>query len=1220
MSLTERNVCEKCDVRLPKNRPKLICAHCLRAKHYSCQKLSKADAWSIIDNKAYDWICYECFADMLPVNAPVKISRSKPSTNDFKAKCQCCGGQSYSPKNLITCPWCSELSHQKCVNNSLGCNNCCDKIIPGFRVHNYELYDRIGHNKSIFNPYNQSNFSNLIGDRIANEEENNVMWNEISEFLIRCKYKQPKNIRQPKSDELNVMSLNIRSIHKNLPHITDNISDYQKYDVICFNETNCNFDKLANGISDLHIEGFHPPIIQAPAHSTCRGGGLATYVNKNVCSIDEFQKIDIDSDSESRNIDGEFLFVKINQCKGINKSLIIGNVYRSPSSKHNNFIDLLETKLRWLDRHSNKHILLLGDFNTDHIKNENDINSQNLIDITTQHGFLQIISRPTRITDHSATLIDHIYTNKINNVISSNVLTLDLSDHLATFATISLDKEFDSRHRREHKRGEHFEYRMFNEANNEQFREHIINENWDEISDEFDAQTQYEKFSEIYTKHYNAAYPLNTKRNRRKNERLSPKPWILPWLEDACNRKNKLYHAYVKNPTVANKVKYLKMKKFTDKHINLAKSKYYKKYFEEYKQDSKKQWQMINNLLNRKTKNSGVPKLLDNSGNVINKPVDIAEKFNDYFVNIASNLKSQINSTRPTNTPNYLFSEPSPNSMYVNPVEPSEICDIINNLKNKATLDTKISALKIANTDIKFTQVFAKVTTSSFNQGVFPQSLKTARVVPIHKNGAKTDVSNYRPISLLTSFSKIYEKLMHNRIANFMDSNNSFYEMQYGFRSGRSCEHALLKAQSILLDNLSKNQISLLLFIDFSKAFDMVDHSILLQKLSHYGIRGTALNWLKSYLENREQFVSINGKDSSKKLLKYGVPQGSILGPLLFIIYINDIPEIQKFAKFILYADDANIILTGKNMKEIEEQAAELSTALMNWVDSNGLALNLKKTNYMIFSRQKIDNYNFKLVMANAEIHRKTEARFLGVIVDEKLNWTRHIMSLKSKMSKYVGIMYKIKNLLPSQIRLQIFHSFVQAHINFCSLVWGFSAKTNIDALFASQKKGMRAVMPGYVNFSYQDGALPSHTKPYFNQFNVLTVQGVIAKNVLIFMNKIRNFPQLLPISIRETIASEAPGYGSTHETCIEWQKKYGGFCYNKSIFYKGPLMSIDPNFSQLSTDTNVLAPNAYKNNIKRILLQLQAEGNTIEWQMDNFPLYTIPGLRRSARLNQLED
>ena len=143
---------------------------------------------------------------------------------------------------------------------------------------------------------------------------------------------------------------------------------------------------------------------------------------------------------------------------------------------------------------------------------------------------------------------------------------------------------------------------------------------------------------------------------------------------------------------------------------------------------------------------------------------------------------------------------------------------------------------------------------------------------------------------------------MYNRLIEFLELNNSLYENQYGFRPQRSCEHALLNAQNILLESLSKRQISLLLLIDFSKAFDMVEHQILLEKLNHYGIRGPVLKWLESYLSNRKQFVSINGSDSETSTLDYGVPQGSILGPLLFIIYINDIPNIAEFAKFILYA------------------------------------------------------------------------------------------------------------------------------------------------------------------------------------------------------------------------------------------------------------------------------------------------------------------------------
>ena len=397
---------------------------------------------------------------------------------------------------------------------------------------------------------------------------------------------------------------------------------------------------------------------------------------------------------------------------------------------------------------------------------------------------------------------------------------------------------------------------------------------------------------------------------------------------------------------------------------------------------------------------------------------------------------------------------------------------------------------------------------------------------------------------------------MSSRITDFMETNSSIYEMQYGFHSGRSCEHALLKAQSILLDSLNKKEIALLLLIDFSNAFDMVEHDILLNKLQHYGIRGKANDWLRSYLGNREQYVTIDGKESSKKYLKFGVPQGSILGPLLFIIYINDIPGILKLAKFILYADDANIILTGENMQEIEEKFTKLANVLVEWVDSNGLALNLKKTNYMIFSKQKICS-NFAPLIANTFIERKTSTRFLGVIVDDQLNWSEHITALKTKMARYVGIMFKIKSFLPMAARLQIFHSFVQSHINYCSLVWGFASKSNIESIFTIQKKSIRAIMPGFVNYFYKDGIVPEHTKPFFAKYNILTVQGVIVKNTLIFMQKIHKYPSNLPLSLRETIADDSPTHGSTYETCQEWLTRYNIYKQQKSIFYKGPMLYI---------------------------------------------------------------
>ncbi|KAL5270295.1 hypothetical protein ACHWQZ_G001139 [Mnemiopsis leidyi] len=274
---------------------------------------------------------------------------------------------------------------------------------------------------------------------------------------------------------------------------------------------------------------------------------------------------------------------------------------------------------------------------------------------------------------------------------------------------------------------------------------------------------------------------------------------------------------------------------------------------------------------------------------------------------------------------------PCSESIFLKPTSWHEVHDIAQRLKNKSTLDCKIEPLKIAITSQKFTETFAKVINSSFSSGIFPSALKSAKVIPIHKGGSKLEVSNYRPISLLGSFSKIYEKLMHGRVLDFLDKNNSLFENQYGFRPGRSCEHALLNAQYSILQSLNKNQISLLLLLDYSKAFDVLDHSTLLYKLDHYGIRGIAKEWFESYLTNRNQFVSINGNCSESKQIEYGVPQGSILGPLLFVIYINDLPGICNLAKFILYADDANIIVTGSSMEEISRRVNQLISSLVEW-------------------------------------------------------------------------------------------------------------------------------------------------------------------------------------------------------------------------------------------------------------------------------------------------
>ena len=806
---------------------------------------------------------------------------------------------------------------------------------------------------------------------------------------------------------------------------------------------------------------------------------------------------------------------------------------------------------------------------------------------------------------------------------SSGIVAYDISDHLGTYISISLQNNT----KLIYNDGDDncSTYSNVNAENLVTFQNLLKNETWTDVLEETDTQKKYDKFIVKYTTLYETAFPKKSA-PKRKRQRKNPKPWILPWLEEACERKNRLYHTYVKNPSIENKTKYAKMKKFVLKHIRLAKNKFYKNYFEKYKSDSRKQWQMLNNLLNRSKFRSNAIKLKDEHGSVINESKAIADKFNDYFVNIAHKLKREIGNdvsgtsdrARQHDYTSHLRNATT-DSIYLAPSTPYEVGKIIDTLKLKATSDQNIGALKAASTIPGINEVLSNIINSSFEQGVFPSQLKIAKVVPIHKSGPKNDVANYRPISLLPAFSKIFEKLMHQRVYNFLEINSSLNDLQFGFRSGRSCEHALLVAQNEILASLSKKQISLLLLIDFSKAFDMVNHNILLDKLEHYGIRGIANTWFKSYLSNRQQYVSIKGKASSKQSLQYSVPQGSILGPLLFVIYINDMPNITNIAKFVLYADDANIIITGDTIAEIETKFLELSTKLVDWVSHNELKLNTKKTNYMLFSRSRnLHLGTFVPKIAGIPIERKTVARFLGVIIDDKLSWSHHITAIRSKMSKFIGILYKLKHTLPLKARLLTFNSLVQSHLNYASLVWGSTHKSKIDTLFSAQKKAMRAVMPGWVNYFYKEGCHPTHTKSSFKAFNILTVHNVILKNIMIFLNKINSCLSNIPESVRQTISPQAPSIDNDmlSDHTSDWYTKYNCIPYNTSTFFKGPLLytHIMAENTNLHTATN---PNIFKGRIKQYLLEIQNSGDAEEWEYTNFQLLCLPGIRRSARIFQ---
>jgi hypothetical protein len=346
----------------------------------------------------------------------------------------------------------------------------------------------------------------------------------------------------------------------------------------------------------------------------------------------------------------------------------------------------------------------------------------------------------------------------------------------------------------------------------------------------------------------------------------------------------------------------------------------------------------------------------------------------------------------------------------------------------------------------------------SMESGVFPHLLKKTKVIPIYKAESKMLASNYRPISLLPILGKLFEKIIYSRLISFIKKYNVLYRRQYGFQKGMSTEYALIDIQENILKSLENKEIPCCLFLDFAKAFDTVNHSILLQKLNHYGIRGTALSLIESYLTDREQCVQLNNTTSDFDYIRHGVPQGSILGPLLFLLYINDIAESSSLLSFYLFADDTTIFLSHKDQKTLEETLNAELTHVSNWLAANKLSLNVGKSNVLLFRGRNQTLPPINLIINGLPVSEKDSAKYLGVMIDNRLTFSKHIEHVKSKLIRGNAILGITRHYLPKSILLNTYHAHIQPHIDYGINAWGHTYKSHLTVLKRHQRKSIRLI------------------------------------------------------------------------------------------------------------------------------------------------------------------
>ena len=470
----------------------------------------------------------------------------------------------------------------------------------------------------------------------------------------------------------------------------------------------------------------------------------------------------------------------------------------------------------------------------------------------------------------------------------------------------------------------------------------------------------------------------------------------------------------------------------------------------------------IKNVINKNQNRAAYPDSFKYKDKTITDTQDISNKFNEFCVGIGPTLDAKIEKPR-FDFKSFLQNNVG-DSFFVKPTTGEEITQIINSCKNKLSSGCdNIPMAIIKNTGSSIAAPLAHICNLSISNAHVPSGMKIAKVTPIFKSDAQDEFSNYRPISLLPNFSKILEKLMFNRMVEFLDKHNVLYEHQYGFRQNYSTEHALIQLSDKIAQAIDKKRFMIGIFVDLSKAFDTLNHEILLSKLEYYGIRGIANDWFRSYLTNRKQFVIFDNILSNECLITTGVPQGSILGPLLFLLYINDICSSSKLLHFILYADDTNIFYSCENIDDLCRIVNVELGCVMQWFISNRLSVNIKKTNFVMFGNQaKLKNItNCKIFMENIEIVQTNTAKFLGVSIDSNLTWKNHIDSITKKVAKSVGIIKRIRHCLPNNILHTLYNTLILPYINYCNIIWAKTKVTRNNKYTAPQKINSLACVTG---------------------------------------------------------------------------------------------------------------------------------------------------------------